>query len=38
MRHIPPVVIIVTAVVLLCLWWRASVIGPHAFNGTDDAK
>lgn len=38
MKHVVSVVLIVTALVLLCLWWRASVIGPHAFNGIDDAN
>lgn len=38
MKHILSVVLIVTAFVLLCLWWRASVIGPHALNGIDDAN
>lgn len=38
MKHSLYVVLIITAVVLLCVWWRASVIGPHAFNGIDDAN
>ncbi|MBI2794483.1 MAG: hypothetical protein HYX66_07530 [Ignavibacteria bacterium] len=38
MKHKLLVVLSITAVVLFCLWWRATVIGAHALTGIDDAN